>query len=824
MHRSRAREWLTSWAQDTIFATRQFRRAPGFVAATVLALALGIGATTAIFSVVNGVLLRALPYPASDRIVQLWQLDRTHAPMQFSEPNFDDVRARTRSFAALAEFASGNTVSASGDIKATRASITVVSPDFFDVLGVQPAFGRTLTVDDEHAGGAVVVSWGFWQRTLGASHDALGKRLVVGDRTYTVVGVMRPELDFPAGTDLWGSRDIPLTPPSRTGHNWEVVGRLRPGVTLDAAHRDVGAIARALAAQFGSETMMADAALVPLREQLVGSTRPALLVLLAASMVLLAIACTNVANLLVARLATRRGELAVRLALGATRARVVQQCLAESLMLALAGGGLGLLLALVGTRALLALDPGRLPRAGDVRVDAPVLLFALGVSLAIAVVLAAVSAWRATRGDLRATLSSSQRTMSGTASSLRTRRSLVVAQVAMTVVLLVMAGLLARSFVRLLDVAPGFRLAQAVVLDVAIEAEDSVARGQRTAFYHALLTRLGGIPGVTVAGAVNAMPLAAGGTSNGNFIEVSSPDERIAVADMPRLFQDHTRSGQAEFRVASGGYFAAMHIPLLEGRTFDDRDAPDAPHVAVVSASLARARWPGRDPIGHWIEFGNMDGDLRPLMVVGVVGDVREAGLDAAVKPTLYANYLQRPVATSRLNVVLAGPGSPAAISASARAIVLALRPDVPPRLRTIESIAASSVARPRFIVLLVGVFGAAALLLAALGVYGVISYLVTQRARELGIRVALGARAHDIARLVLRQGASLAVAGIAAGTLVALLATRLLASLLYGTSATDPMAFGGVALVVGAVALVACWIPARRASRVEVMEVLRTG
>jgi len=826
MARLRGREWLTYWGQDARFAYRQFRRAPAFVVATVLTLALGIGATTAIFSVVDGVLLRDLPYRAADQIVQLWQLDQAGHHMQFSDPNFDDMRTRTRSFAGMAEVASSNVVSVSGDVSPARASVSLVSHDFFDVLGVSPMLGRTLAPDEEREGGApaLVISWGFWQRGFAGSPSVLGKRLTIGDQTYTVVGVMRPELDFPAGTDFWGSRELFARLPSRTAHNWEVVGRLRPGIALADARREASALARALAVQWGSETMMANAALVPLREQLVGSVRPTLLILLAASTVLLLIACANVANLLVARLTARQGELALRLALGAARVRLVQQCLVESGLLALAGGALGVVLAVIGTRALLALDPGRLPRAGNVRIDASVLGFALGVSLATAIGLALVSAWRATRGDLRDMMSASQRTMSGPGSSARTRRTLVIAQVAMTLVLLVAAGLLARSFVSLLNVDPGFRAERAVVLDLAIEANDSGARVRRAALYHELLGRLHAIPGVTAVGAINAIPLAAEATSDGTFLEMTSPDERISFADMPRLFQDHTRTGQAEFRLASGGYFAAMHIPLLEGRTFDERDAPDAVHVAVVSASLAKAKWPGQSPVGKWIQFGNMDGDPRPFMIVGVVGDVREAALDVQPKPTFYASYLQRPVGATRMNVILAGPAKPGAVSASARAIMSTLRPDVPPRFRTIESIVASSVAGRRFVLLLVGVFGGAALLLAALGLYSVISYLVAQRALELSIRVALGAPAKEIRGLVLRQGAVLAAAGIAVGALAALAAARLISGLLYGISATDPVAFGGMALVVGGVALAACWMPAYRASRVEVMDVLRSG
>ena len=830
MRRVNVREWLSSMGQDARFASRQFRRSPGFVATTVVTLALGIGATTAIFSVVNGVLLRPLPYPTADRIVQVWQLDSAHTRMEFSDPNFDDLRAGTTSFAGVAELASGASVSVSGDIAPARGSMTLVTHDFFDVLGVKPAVGRLFNPDEERVGGAPValLSWGFAQRVFGgASNDGLGKRLVIGDRTYTVVGIMLPELQFPANTDLFIPRELVGRLPSRVAHNFEVVARLRPSVTLDRARRDATALAHALAARYGSETLMADAALVPLRDQLVGTSRPTLLVLLAASIVLLLIACANVANLLVARLTGRRTELALRLALGAGRARLVQQCLVEAIVLTLTGGLLGIALAGVGTRVLLAFDPDRVPRSGEVRLDGAVLLFALGLSLATAVGLALVSAWRATRGagqSLREALSASDRTMSGAASAARARRTLVVAQVAMTLVLLVAAGLLGKSFFRLLAVDPGFRTVRSVVLDISIDANDSVAIRQRGAFYHELLARLEGIPGITAIGAINVLPLdAAGAGASGPFFLMNSPTQTIAIADMLRLFHEGTRTGNANFRVASGGYFAAMHIPLLEGRTFDARDTPDGPHVAVVSASLARARWPGQSPIGRWVQYGNMDGDLRPFTIIGVVGDVRETGLDAPPKPMFYADYYQRPISTTRMNVVLTGPANPAAIASGARTIVRALRPDVPPRFRTVESIVAESVAGPRFVLQLVGVFGGAALLLAGLGVYSVISYVVAQRARELSIRVALGAAAPDIVRLVLRQGLSLALAGIAVGALAALFATRLLAGLLYGVSARDPVAFGGVALVVAGVALAACWVPARRAARLEAMAILRS-
>ncbi|HEU5173413.1 MAG TPA: FtsX-like permease family protein, partial [Gemmatimonadaceae bacterium] len=433
-----------------------------------------------------------------------------------------------------------------------------------------------------------------------------------------------------------------------------------------------------------------------------------------------------------------------------------------------------------------------------------------------------MAAFRGARGDLREALASSQRTLSG--GGHRIRSTLVVAQVALTTILLVGAGLVGRSFVRLLDVDPGFRRERAVVLDVSvpIDARDPAEVARRTRFYDDLIARLGTLPGVRAAGGVNALPLTGGQTSNGTFIEMSSPTERFSMELIPQIMKDPTRAGHAEFRIASEGYFEAMKIPLVRGRLFDGRDAPDGQHVALVSASLARKEWPDANPIGKVIQFGNMDGDLRPFVVIGVVGDVREVSLASEPRPTFYAYYRQRPRAAQAFNVVVQGEVTPATVGAAARQIVRQLRPDVPPRLRTIETVIATSVADRRFMLVLLGAFGATALLLATLGVYSVIAYVVAQRKQEIGIRVALGARSADVLAMVLRQGAALALAGVGLGTLGALALTGTLQRFLYGVTTTDPVAFGGVLVGLTVVALLASLVPARRASKVEPMSVLR--
>ncbi|HKN65593.1 MAG TPA: ABC transporter permease [Gemmatimonadaceae bacterium] len=816
---------MDSFARDLRYVWRTLVRTPGFFLVTVATLGLGIGATTAIFSVVNGVLLRPLPYPDPDRVVLVWQVDKKGRDFNFSDPNYVDIRDESRSFAALAEFHDWGTVSAvvgTGD--AVRARHAVASKEFFRVLGLQPVLGRSFVPEEQQLGGdpAVVISYGFWQRTLGAAPSALQTTIRFDGRSYRIVGVMPAAVDIPTGTELWTPSELEVMPTSRTAHNWNVVGRLRDGVSLGQAQRETSAIARALRQRFGDETWIYDAHVVPLREQLVGDVRPALVVLLAASGFLLLIGCANVVNLLVARMATRQGELALRLALGAGRSRLVRQHLTEALVLSLCGGVLGVLLGIAGVRALLALEPGRLPRINEVGVHWPVFLFALVVSVACAFALGLLTAWRATRGDIRETLAQSQRTQAGAGASHRIRSGLVVAQVALTLVLLVGAGLLARSFVRLLSVDPGFRADNAVVMDVDVPASDSSSRQRMIQFYDELMTRFAAIQGVREVGGANFFPLAGGGGGNGAFLVMSTPTEKLDFEQLPQLLKDKTRSGSAEFRVASPGFFKALHVPLVAGRLFDDRDSPTAMPAAVINASLAKKQWPNENPLGKIIQFGNMDGDLRPFTIVGVVGDMREESLADPPAPTFYAYYRQRPRRATSFYFVLDGAAPAASVIATARRMAHDLRPDVPPRFRTMDVVLADSLADRRFLLLLIGVFGGAALLLATLGVYSVISFLVAQRRQEIGVRVALGARSEDVLRLVLRQGATLALIGIVVGAAAALGLTRLITGLLYGVSATDPISFLGVMAILLVVALVASFIPARRAAKVDPMTVLR--
>ncbi|MEP6779775.1 MAG: FtsX-like permease family protein, partial [Gemmatimonadaceae bacterium] len=560
------------------------------------------------------------------------------------------------------------------------------------------------------------------------------------------------------------------------------------------------------------------------REQLVGNSRTTLLILLGASAFLLLIACANVVNLLVARMSARRSEIGVRLAMGASRARLAQQFLTESAMLALTGGVFGVVLAAVGIRLLLSLQNSKLPRAEEIHLNVPVLLFAIAISVIAALALGLFTAWSGTNNDIRDTLSSSQRTQAGTGASSRIRQSLVVSQMALTVVLLVGVGLLGRSFAALLDIHPGYRTEHAVVLDATLPYEDgNDAAQRRVQFFSEVLRRALAIPGVAKVGASSNFPLLGGG-SDGAFIVLSRPDEKIEFSQYPSLMKDAARSGYANFVVVDGNYFDAMNIPVMKGRAFRDGDTPQSQHVAVISASLAKTKWPHEDPIGKLIQYGNMDGDLRPYTIVGIVGDVRDANLATEPTATFYAYLPQRIQAASNLHIVMQTTGNTTPIMNAARAIVHELRPDVPPVIRTMETVVATSVADRKFVLLLVAVFGGAALLLATLGIYSVVSYMVAQRNREIGVRIALGAQRGDVLALVLREGALLAVAGIVIGGIGALALTRLLKGLVFGVSTTDPIAFVAVTLLLATVALIASWLPALRAARVDPMDALRSS
>jgi predicted permease len=804
------------------FGLRGLTKSRGFTAVAVLTLALGVGASTAIFSVVDAVLLRALPYPDSGKIVRVWEQAPNGHRLSLADANFEDFRSQNHTFAYLAEYV-WFLSAVSGGSEPVQVPIAQVTGGFFESLGIAPLRGRTFAPKEP----AALVSYRYWRRYLGGAPDLSQLRVKTEGAVYPVVGVMPEAFDFPAGVAVW----IPRTSApgsSRSGHNWRAVGRVRDGVTVAQAHADLGTIARQIRAQYGTMVDLNDAAVVPLANSLVGDVRTALLTLLSAVGLLLLVACANVAGLLVARTSARRKELALRTALGAGRSRLVLQFLAESCSLSAAAGLVGVWIAAAAVQGLRAMLPANLPRQEGVAVNGSVLLFALGVSAAVAVSLGLLAAWRAGRGDLQEALSSGGRG-SGASTGRRLRSLVVICEIAATLVILVGAGLLGRSFLRLTATDPGFHAGNLVTMEFPVvshqwQGTDSSALARQAQSMDKLLTRLRTIPGVTEAGLASGMPVAAGDDlPEGDFVILNGQKPPADGKEFGRMVRNRAQAGHALYCVAGEAYFRTMGISLIRGRMFDERDGWNAPHAAVISESLAHRRWPDRDPIGQTIDFGNMDGDLRPLTIVGIVGDVRAQGLDAPPSPVIYVNYRQRGLHASASPTILIRSAAPLGeIVPAARAIFHDLEPDLPAKFSTFADEMGGWFADRRFLLLLVGFFATAALGLAAVGIYGIVAFSVARRTQEIGIRVALGAQPGDVLRLVVSEGARLAMLGVAIGIAASLAISRLLSSLLFGVSATDPLTFAGVAALLSSAALLASYIPARRAMRLDPNDALR--
>ena len=814
---------METMVQDFRYAMRLLRKNPGFAFVTVFTPALGIGATTAIFGVVYGVLLRPLPYEKPDQIVQLWEAnDRGHR-MNFTDPNFEDIRSQSHSLQGLAEFGAG-VESVSGGAEPTRTMVSSVSQDFFPLMRVQPVMGRGFQPENHRFGAAPValVSYGYWRQQMGSATDLSAIKLTILNQGVSVIGVLPAGFRFPDGSEIWVPRELFERLPSRSAHNWHVIGRLRNGIEPDRAHAELAVIARQIKQQYGQDVDMTDVAVARLQDAMTGNVRAGLLILMGAVGFLLLIACANVANLLLAQASTRERELAIRAAVGAGRGRLARQFLTESLLLSLVGGVFGVLIARLGVIGLVHFAPPELTLIEDTSIQLPVLLFAFGISLIVAVGLGLFSVLRATSGDVQQALVEQGRSQTGSRRSRTGGRAIIAGQLAITLVLLTGAGLLGRSLLHVLSVDPGFRTEHVVTMDLALSfAGNDTSRG-RAQFLSELLTQLQGIPGVEEVGGTGHLPLTAP-LSDGTYVMMAPGDQPPhSMEDLERWFHNAARTGHASYSPASEGYFHVLGIPLLRGRLFDDRDTIDAPHVAVINQSLAQEKWPGRDPIGRTLEFGNMDGDLRPLTIVGVVGDVREDSLEEPSSPIVYVNCLQRPQATERFSAVLRTATDPAAVISPARRIVRALDPNVPPVFGTLTEISALSLKSRRFNLMLLGVFAATALLLAAAGLYGVMAYSVARRTGELGTRIALGATRGNIVRLVLRHGLVTTFIGMAIGTGGAIILTRTLRSFLFGLSPTDPVTFAAVTFLLILVALLACYIPARRAANIDPMEALR--
>ena len=819
--------WLHSVVSDCRYGLRQLRKNPGATAVMIFTLALAIGAATAIFSVVYGVLLRALPYTDANRIMAVFEVSLEGHWVHLADPNFDDFRDQNRSFQAIAKY-NQDVVSVSGPSQPTRNMVAGVSPDFLKVFEIQPMLGRDFTASDAKKGAArtVLVSYGYWRQYLGSSPDLSQSHLKIDGALYSVIGVLPAAFPFPADVDLWLPADLDGENPSRTSHNYYAVARLRDGVTVEQANQDISAIARRIhdTSSEQSDFLLKDGVVVPLQDSITGKARPALLVLLGAVGFLLLVACANVANLLLAQATARERELAIRSALGAARGRLIRQFLTEAFLLSLVGGGLGVLGALWGVTGLVALAPQNLPRLDSVSINIPVLVFAFLLSTAVAVGLGAFTAARATSGDVRKGLGEGGRGQAGSQGSQRVGRVIVAAQIAITLILVVGAGLLGRSLMKVLEVNPGFRVDKIIAMDVSLPWEgwdNPKAKASQAIFFSNLIDRLKQIPGVRRVGAASGLPLVEGGLPNGMFLLPSQNEVPKTIADdLAAMFQQKERVGIADFCVATEGYFQVLGIPLIRGRIFDQHDGPDSPHVAVISESLARDRWPNQDPIGHTIEFGNMDGDMRLLTIVGIVGDIHEYGLDAPPRPTVYVNLFQRP--RSAITLTMLSDADTRSVTSAARGILQDLNPEIPAKFRTFSQVYSASLGSRRFNVILTGFFGIVALLLATAGVSGVMAYSVSRRTREIGVRVALGAGSGDVLRMILSQGLRTIFIGVAIGIAGSLALTRTVESLLFGVTATDPLTFGGVTLLLVGAALLACFIPARRATKVDPMVALR--
>jgi len=840
---SRSLPLLDSLLQDLRFALRLFIKAPSFSVSAILTLALGIGATTAIFSVVYGVLLRPLPYPNPDRIARLWEQGAAGNRMNFADPNFEDIRSQNKSLLAVAEYNSLVSTVA-GTIEPARLNTASVSRDFFAVLGVHPAFGRSFAPEEQKFGASPValVSHSFWRQSLNSTRDLSAVRLKINSQLVSIVGVLPPDFRYPDNSDIWMPREISERFPSRSAHNWQVVARLRDGSALAESRSELSTIAARLKQQFGDDTAMVAIAMEPLRNSITGNVRPALILLLGASSFLLLIACANVVNLALTQAAKRERELSTRAVLGAHRVRLVRQFLAEAFLLSSMGGALGVLLAHWGVDALLAFAPSGLPRLESVSIDKTVLLFSGATVFFVSIALGVFTALRAASvADGQLALQTRGQTESR--EKQRAGKLISIGQLAAALVLLIGAGLLGKSLLRVLSVDPGFRTDH--TLTMSFQLPSSPDKNHRAVFLRELISRLRAQPGVEEVGGANSIPLSGDSLSDGTYVLMSEADvtpqtqglmKRSATADLDKdpallaeftkffegLLRNKSRLGDADYTVATEGYFKALGIPVLQGRLFDDRDTADALHVALISQSLAAEKWPNQNPLGRNIEFGNMDGDLRLLTVVGVVGDVRNRTLEVPPRPTIYVSGLQRTNAAWRFTIFARTSAKPQSTFAAARAIGRSLDPEMPVEFGTLDQTFSTSLESRRFSLILIGCFSLAALLLAVVGVYGVTSYSVTRRVREIGIRMALGASASQILSMILLQTAATSAIGVSLGTLGSAALTRWIQSQLFGVSPLDPTTFIAVAVLLLLVSQIAGLIPGQRASRIDPAVALR--
>jgi putative ABC transport system permease protein len=793
------------------YAVRILRKNPGFSFAAVLALTLGIGANTAIFSIVNAVVFRPLPYKDPDRLVMLG-----YAYHEASPGNFLEWRERNHVFESMAALQFW-TANLTGDDNPVRLYGYAVSPSLFPMLGVQPALGRAFAPDEEEPGkdNVVILSHALWQSRFGSDPALIGKTLTINGKVRTVVGVMPPNFQFYEPSQIW----IPLPfdaddRNARKANYLIAVARLKPGVTLQSAQADMTNIARVLEQQYPETNTNAVVKLVPLYDVIVGSIRPALLMLMGAVIFVLLIACANVANLLLAHSASRQKEIAIRVAIGAGRFRLIQQLMTESILLSMLGGVAGLLMAIWLTHFLVATMPesaeSLLPRLKELTIDGRVLGFTLFISVLTGVVFGLAPALQISRPDLNETLKEGSKGVAGGFRGRRLRSLLVVTEVALSLILLISAGLMIRSFVNLLEVNPGFNTNNILTARISLSPQKYRDAGEMTAFYQQVLERIKTLPGVQGVGLVSNLPIG-GGDQSGGFIIEGQPAPK--PGEMPI----------ASIRIASPDYFRTLGIPIIRGRSFTEQDTSGQPAVVLINETLAHQYWPKDDPIGKRVKNPGQAGTTEPpwLTIIGVVGDIKHGALTANPKSELYFNYLQGPA--RNMVFVIHTASEPLALGPAVRAQVLSVDKEQPlSDIRSLDEIISDSVYLNRFSMVLLGIFATVALILATVGIYGVMSYAVTQRTHEIGIRMALGAEPRDILRLVVKQGLMLGLIGIGLGLLAAFAVTRVMESLLYGVGVSDPLIFVAVSLLMAVVACLASYIPARRATRVNPLIALR--
>jgi len=806
---------METWWQDIRYGARMLTRSPGFTTVAVLTLALGIGANTAIFSVINAVLLKALPYEEADRLVFLTEWSQQVPEMSFSVANLKDVRDQSTSLESLVGYNGTSFILNTEGAEAERLNGRQVTSGLFATLRKVPILGRGFTADDDKPGAerVAILSEGYWERRFGRDPGVVGRPLVLSGDPFTVVGIMPKTVHgswktVDVYTSLLRIEDKIGGEKNRGNHpGIYVIGRLKPGVAVERARTEVKAIASRLAEQHPDSSARQSMTLETLHQSYVGDLRPALMLLLGAVAFVLLIACGNVANLLLSRAAGRQKEIAVRRALGAPRGRIFRQLLTESVLLAALGGVLGILLAFGGVRGLVASLPANVPRADEIRVDGVVLAFTGALAVFTGLLFGIAPAWKISTGGVQGALREEGRGTVGPAHH-RLRNTLVVAEIALALILLVGAGLLVRSFAHVLAADAGFRPEGVLTASLPLPQPRFPEEAKRAALVRAVVERVKAIPGVEAASA--ALPLLGGWQSSFTLEgRPEPPPGQLPSADITRVTAD---------------YFKAMSVRVQEGRVFTDRDTAEAPPVAVVDETFARAHYPGESPLGKRFRFGRRspeDKDVKWMEIVGVVSHVKNYGVDQESRVEVYLPYEQSPV--TGVTLIVRARTDPAALSASLRQAVKAVDPELPLyAVRTLSEIVSDNTAQRRLAVMLITVFAAVALLLAAVGIYGVMSYAVAQRTQEIGIRMALGAERRDILRMVLRHGSLMTVTGIGLGLAVALGLARLITSLLFQVSATDPPTFSVVPVVLIAVALLACYIPARRATRVDPLVALR--